>query len=145
MPNVNQIVNHIIMSIDPLNLKEIGQHVARSDLNIEKNSNFIIQARSISIISKEENNVSKWSQSTQSSILIFLHIYQRIVGKLLGSLFAIQTLIYPMYDTLGDISSVNTIDIIIYYENITSTIIIPLISKPPSIPQILLTGRHDIG
>jgi len=30
-----------------------------SDLNIEKNYNFIIQAQSISIISKKENNVSK--------------------------------------------------------------------------------------
>ena len=67
MPNINQIVNHINISVDLLNFKKIGKHIAMSDLNIEKNSNFLIQARSIlsyerkkiMFLNKKENNVSK--------------------------------------------------------------------------------------
>ena len=67
MPNINQIINHTIISIDLPTLKKIGYHVVMSNLNIEKNSNFLIQARSIlsyerkkiMFLNKKENNVSK--------------------------------------------------------------------------------------
>jgi len=68
------------------------------------------------------------------SCLFVSEIYEMLGRLLMNGLVIVEVMLILMYDTLGDISSVNTIDIIIYYENITSTIIIPLISKPPSIP-----------
>jgi len=46
---------------------------------------------------------------------------------------------------LGDISSANTTEFSYTKINITSTITTPLISYPPRVPYILLTGKHVIG